>query len=163
MAATKNKVTKLICINTLFVTSAAFKLLLFLFLHSRPLWRTNIILNEKVFFKCYYKSSVWIKWLTHTLLFRTLCSPEHFVDSYFALQNILLLNTFCSQEHFALQHSAPCNTLLHRILCFSAHFAFCNNLLLGTLRSPGTHCSLVTFPPQDTLHPGALKARCSRK
>ena len=39
-------------------------------------------------------------WLTHTLLPRTLCSLAHFVDSYFAPQNILILNTFWSSTHF---------------------------------------------------------------
>ena len=98
----------------------------------------------------------------HTYGWRTFCSPEHcapwnplqthtllpttfYSSTHFAPRNTLPFKTVCSPEH-----SAPWNTLLSRTLLFSAHFAFWNIVPLGT------HGSLVTFPPQYTLHHGPL-------
>ena len=57
-------------------------------------------------------------WLTHTLLFDTLCRLLLCSSKHFAPQHILIPRTLCSLEHFA-----PWNILLHCKMFSVTYFA----------------------------------------
>jgi hypothetical protein len=76
-------------------------------------------------------------WLTHTLLFDTLCRLLLCSSKHFAPQHILIPGTLCLLNQFAFQH-----ILLPGTICSVEHFAPWNILLLLKNVSPNILCSL---------------------